>query len=127
MTRALRIGKKGFTLLELLVALGILGILVALAIPQYNAYRRRGYIAAVKADLQNASIVQEAYFAETETYTDSLPILKSRGFRQSKGVSILVTVVDQTFTFTATHSNCGADIWSFSGSGTITNPFTPCL
>ena len=126
MTRALRIGKNGFTLLELLVAVGVLMILVALAIPQFNAYRRRGYVAAVKSDLQNASVVQEAYFTETETYTDSLPILKSRGFRQSKGVSISVAVVDQTFTFIATHSNCGADAWSFGGSGTITNPSTPC-
>jgi Tfp pilus assembly protein PilE len=60
---------QGFTILELLVAIGILDSPVAFAIPQYNSYRRRIFIAAVKSDLKNASIVQEAYFKETETYT----------------------------------------------------------
>ncbi len=126
MTRALKAGKGGFTLLELLVAIGILGILVALAIPQYEAYRRRSYIAVVKSDLKNASIVQEAYFTETETYTDSLPTLLSTGFRQSSNVSISVSVVGQAYNFSATHANCGADIWTYTGSGTITDPPTPC-
>lgn len=126
MARVLKAGEKGFTLLELLVAIGILGILVALAIPQYEAYRKRGYIAAVKSDLKNASIVQEAYFTETETYTNSLPALLSNGFRQSSNVSITVSVVGQTYSFSATHANCGADTWTYTGFGTITNPPTPC-
>jgi len=119
-------GEKGFTLLELLVAVAILGILLALAIPQFNEYLRRGYVAAVKSDLKNASIVQEAYFAENETYTDPLPTLVSNGFRQSKSVSMSVIVVDHSYTFTAMHANCGADTWSYKGSDAIMHPTTPC-
>lgn len=100
---------QGFTILELLVAIGILGILVAFAIPQYNDYRKRSYIAAVKSDLKNASIIQEAYYAEFETYTVALPTLVSYGFRPTNKVSISIVSDGQSYSFTATHSNCGAD------------------
>jgi len=122
----LRLTNKGFTLLELLVAIGILGILVALAIPQFAAYRRRGFVAAVKSDLKNASIVQEAYFTETGTYTVSLPILLSNGFRQSNNVVMNITLVGNGYNFSATHASCGADTWSYSGAGSIVDPPTPC-
>ncbi len=116
----------GFTLIELLVAVGILGILVAFAIPQYLAYRRNTYIAAVKSDLKNASIIQEAYYTEFETYTAALPTLESYGFRQTNKVSISIVSDGQSYTFTATHSNCGADTWAYNGSGNFIGPPTPC-
>ncbi|NIO09782.1 MAG: prepilin-type N-terminal cleavage/methylation domain-containing protein [Deltaproteobacteria bacterium] len=119
-------GPKGFTLLELLVAIGILGILVALAIPQYNAYRRKTFIATVKSDLKNASIVQEAYYAEFEVYTAALPTLLAHGFRQSNGVSLTITSDGTTYSLAATHANCGADTWTYNESGNIVDPPSPC-
>lgn len=126
MTRIFKIGARGFTLLELLVSIAVLGILVAVAIPQFNAYRRRGFVAAVKSDLKNASIAQEGFYAETETYTAVLATLVSYGFKQSEKVSLSITAGGQTFTLTATHANCGTDIWTFTGYGTIIDPPTPC-
>ena len=117
---------KGFTLLELLVAIGILGILAAFAIPQYLAYRRNTFVAAVKSDLRNAAIIQEAYFAENESYTQSLPTLLSYGFRQSDNVSISITSDGTTYTLTGTHASCGSDTWTYSGSGAISDPPSPC-
>ncbi len=117
---------RGFTLIELLVAIGILGILAAFAIPQYNVYRNRSYIAAVKSDLKNASIIQEAYYTEFETYTAALPTLVSYGFRQTNKVSMSIVSDGQSYTFTATHSNCGADTWTYNGSGNFIGPPTPC-
>ena len=67
MTR-LRNNKDGFTLIELLIVVAIIGILAAVAIPQFSKYRMRGYNAAALADLKHAKMIQEALFTDHQTY-----------------------------------------------------------
>jgi type IV pilus assembly protein PilA len=60
--------EKGFTLIELLVVVAIIGILAAIAIPQFSEYRKRGFDARALSDLRNAATGEEAYFADNEVY-----------------------------------------------------------
>ncbi len=60
--------KKGFTLIELLIVVAIIGILAAIAIPQFSAYRARGYNTAATSDIKNIKTALEAYFTDNGYY-----------------------------------------------------------
>ncbi len=66
-----KLNKKGFTLIELMIVIAIIGILAAIAIPQFAAYRTKSYNAAGQADIRNIKTVLEAYYADVQTYPDS--------------------------------------------------------
>ncbi len=60
--------RQGFTLIELLIVVAIIGILAAVAIPQFAAYRMRGFNSAGLSDLKNAKAAQEALFTDNQVY-----------------------------------------------------------
>jgi type IV pilus assembly protein PilA len=62
---------RGFTLIELLIVVTIIAILAAIAIPQFNSYRTRGYNAAALSDLDNARSAEEAFFSDHQVYSSS--------------------------------------------------------
>lgn len=115
----------GFTLIELLVVIAIIGILAAIAIPQFAAYRRRGFVAQVQSDLRNAATAQEAVFAQTQAYAPACTpctAVELPGFNPTVGVTVNGTVPTvQTFQLVGSHGQCGAETWTYSSvNGTIT-------
>lgn len=63
-----RTNKKGFTLIELMIVIAIIGILAAIAIPQFSAYRARGYNSGCLSDVRNLRTDLESYYAEWDVY-----------------------------------------------------------
>jgi prepilin-type N-terminal cleavage/methylation domain-containing protein len=66
--RARRTARKGFTLIELVVVLAILGILLALAIPRYLGSRRNAFVAEADGVLQELKSLAWGYYNQYGTF-----------------------------------------------------------
>ena len=113
---------KGFTLIELMIVIAIIGILAAIAIPQFNAYRARSYNAAAVADLRNAMGAQEAYHVDTQRYANSVGDLTgSYGLTTSQNVVLTVSGSSTGFTIITYHQSGDKTYTIVGPGGQITN------
>jgi len=60
--------QKGFTLIELLIVVAIIGILAAIAIPQFASYRQKAFNSAAQSDLRNTKTNLESFYADNYNY-----------------------------------------------------------
>ena len=115
--------EEGFTLIELMIVIAIIGILAAIAIPQFSAYRTRSYNSSAQSDVRNIATAQEAYYVDYSTYTSDVDNLTgaSYGFMPSGNVTSATTGTTTSYTITGAHSS-GDKTYQLTGpGGTITN------
>ncbi len=108
---------KGFTLIELLIVVVIIGILAAIAIPQFASTKEKAYDASAKSDVRNMMAAQEAHFANNNAYWGgSLSAATVGGtvsmggdvFRASPNVAVTATSATNGYTIKGKHSSAAS-------------------
>jgi type IV pilus assembly protein PilA len=83
-------GRQGFTLVEILIVVVIIGAVAAIAIPKFAAVKTRAYVAAMQSDLRLLVSAQESYFADNDGIY-AIDVAKfGTSYQPSPGVSIQI-------------------------------------
>ena len=103
--------EKGFTLIELLVVIAIIGILAAIAIPQFAAYKKTSVCASVASDVTNTVIALEGSYAKTQDYTGATPIKSA-----DNNITINGATTSKYDSVTGTNGNCDQGTFTFTAT-----------
>lgn len=97
-------GREGFTLVEALIVVLVIGILAALSVSTSAMLRHRSAAATMQSDLRNVASAQEAYYSNQQTYTSDVAALP---IRLSPGVKVEINASASGWTARATHEKAG--------------------
>ena len=111
------INSKGFTIVELLIAIVVIGILAAITIVAFNGIQTRGHDPAVKSDLTTLHKKLELFKATNDKYP-SVALLSQLDFKASKGSYAIdpVTTHNIDYCYEASLSQYGIGALSKSGN-----------
>ncbi len=112
---------QGFTLIELLIVIAIIGILTAIAIPQFNAYKVRSYDVNAKSGLKQFFMACKSYWIDQGSQSDCTLAIATNptyGFVPQSDIIIVPSGNENNFSATGQHT-MGSRVFTLGSSGLI--------
>lgn len=97
----------GFTLIEMMIVVAIIGILAAIAYPSYQEYVLRGNRSEGQALLNDAAARQERYFAQNNAYVTAQANIARLGMRNTSGTTVTSDTGKYTLTISSPNNSGG--------------------
>lgn len=92
---------QGFTLIEVMITVAIIGILAAIALPSYESYVRRGKVQEATSELANARVKFEQFFQDNRSYNGYVTASCSPVISGTKYFAYTCGSTTSTYTITA--------------------------
>ena len=112
----MRRSNRGFTLIEIMIVIAIIGIMLTIGLPSYNEYVKKGRRAEVVSTLSEQAQILERFYSKNNVYTGVTGLSTGNDF-----YTITPTITDQTFLLTATRKTGTAMATDKCGDFTLTN------
>ena len=114
-------GQNGFTLIELMIGIGIISLLTAIAIPQLAAYRTKGFSSSANSAVRNAYSASQAFYSDSPGGTiANEAALTVYGYKSDPNIPLIIggggTI--GSITIQGTHV-IGGSTFTIDASGTI--------
>lgn len=112
----MRRSNRGFTLIEIMIVIAIIGIVLTISIPGYNEYLKKGRRAEVVSLLSEQAQSLERFYTKNNVYTGITGLSAGNDF-----YTLTPTITDQTFLLTAARKTGTAMATDKCGDFTLTN------
>ncbi|WP_332768234.1 type IV pilin protein [Pseudomonas koreensis] len=112
----MRRANRGFTLIEIMIVIAIIGIVITIAAPSYTEYLKKGRRAEVVSLLSEQAQILERFYTRNNVYTGVTGLSAGNDF-----YTLTPTITDQTFVLTATRKSGTSMATDKCGDFTLSN------